>query len=65
MASVLGPLRPLVSLLTQADAPAALAGRLCSMALAGADGNAIRAELARSVTDAALANDVLVHAQRS
>jgi hypothetical protein len=33
------------------------------MALAGADGQAIRGALARSVTDAPLASDVLVHAQ--
>jgi phosphatidylserine/phosphatidylglycerophosphate/cardiolipin synthase-like enzyme len=63
MAGVLGPLKPLVSLLSQADAPAALAGRLCGMALAGADGTAIRAELARSVADGVLAGDVLAHAQ--
>ena len=63
MAGVLGPLKPLVSLLSQADAPAALAGRLCGMALAGADGETIRAELARSVADGALAGDVLAHAQ--
>jgi phosphatidylserine/phosphatidylglycerophosphate/cardiolipin synthase-like enzyme len=63
MAGVLEPLKPLVSLLSQAAAPAALAGRLCGMALAGVDGKAIRAELARSVTDSVLAGDVLTHAQ--
>jgi phosphatidylserine/phosphatidylglycerophosphate/cardiolipin synthase-like enzyme len=63
VASVLEPLSPLVNLLAQADVPAALAGRLCDMAMAGADGEAIRAELARSVTDGGLTGDVLRHAQ--
>lgn len=63
MAGVLEPLKPLVSLLFQADAPTALAERLCGLALAGGDGKAIRAELARSVTDGVLAGDVLTHAQ--
>lgn len=63
MAGVLEPLRPLVNLLTQADAPAAVAERLCGMVLAGARGDAVRDELASAVADGVLAGDVLMHAQ--
>jgi phosphatidylserine/phosphatidylglycerophosphate/cardiolipin synthase-like enzyme len=63
MAGVLEPLRPLVYLLAQAEAPAALAERLCRMAQAGAPGDAIRDELAGAVADGVLAGDVLTHAQ--